>query len=109
MSDDESHKVSISEVLELSSSDISDSSESDDESLKVHVSSSEVESEVESLKVHVSDESASEDKTPRPRKLLKAPRIILDEELVEIESLPTKPILVEHDRFFNYYYILNSQ
>ena len=109
MSDDESHKVSISEVLELSSSDISDISESDDESLMVHVSSSEDESEVESLIVHVSDESASEDETPRPRKLLKAPRIILDEELVEIERLPTKPILVEHDRFLNYYFILNSQ
>ena len=104
MSDDESLKVhvSTSEVLELSSSDIS---ESDDKSLKVHVSSSEDESEVESLIVHVSDESASEDETPRPRKLLKAPRIILDEELVEIERLPTKPILVEHDRFLNYYFI----
>ena len=104
MSDDESLKVhvSTSEVLELSSSDIS---ESDDKSLKVHVSSSEDESEVESLKVHVSDESASEDKTPRPRKLLKALRIILDKELVEIERLPTKPILVEHDRFLNYYFI----
>ena len=79
------------------------------ESVRVHASSSEDESEVESLKVHVSDESASEDKTPRPRKLLKALRIILDKELVEIERLPTKPILVEHDRFLNYYYILNSQ